>query len=167
MRKATLLAYIALYASVSMAYAAQAPEDCARLPQIVIKAALRDFPNSHVVTRDDLFGDDREIWSKSHGSQCPGWAAGTFRPGSHQYAVSIVQSSAVGLEQALVLVDALHVERQPLVLVPMQTVARASVVRRMPAGKSKVDAVVFEALEAGYTVFSWDGSKFQSEIPEE
>lgn len=165
-----MLKQVFLALSLLQAFAAsaeQAADGCARLPRSVADRALKDFPKAHVVTQHDLHGDDQALWAAAYGGACPGWTSGTFRPGSRQYAVSIVDSSVGGLAQALLLVDVSHADRKPLVLSPMQQVAQVSVVRRLPGERGRLDAVIYEAMEAGTMVFSWAGREFRSEVTSE
>jgi len=153
-----------LLCACAAAYAQQPAQKCAQLPGHVAAMLRKQFPASHVVTRNDLYGDDQALWARAYGDACPGWVSGTFKPGSRQYAITLVEGSADRLRQALVLVDASPAHPQSWVLMPMEHVARASVVRRLPGKKSMPDSVIFEAIEAGALTYSWVGDKFERQV---
>lgn len=166
MKKLGFLSLLPLFASLS-AHATPPPTSCAQLPSRAASAVLKNFPMAHVVTTSDLTREDQEIWLKNYGSACPGWVSGAFKPGSTQYAITVVQASAQTLAQALVLIDATQTDRKPFVLSPMQDVAQVSVVRRQPGNRSRPDSVVYEAIEADHILFSWTGDGFETQLPAE
>ncbi len=75
---------------------AQNSNSCAEtdLPSPVIDLIKAKFPGWRPEQLSDLHSDDRQIWIKAHGNQCPGTAVGHFEsPDRLSYAALLVPQS--------------------------------------------------------------------------
>lgn len=69
-RSLPLCAILFFLSSVSVGFAA--PQDGCSLPADLHEELAGQYPNAHVVSLADLVPDDKTLFQKEHGSDCPG-----------------------------------------------------------------------------------------------
>ena len=78
MRSGSLPVWAILFLMSAVRIAIAAPQDGCSLPGDLREGIARQYPNVHVVTLPDLAQDDKSLFQKEHGSDCPGLTSVNF-----------------------------------------------------------------------------------------
>lgn len=141
-----------------------------------LNAALKiRFSGWSVLRLSDLGQDDRSLWTKAHGRDCPGVAKGNFsRNGSPQYAILLKSGVLPSLRIQLLYAAQDASGNFQFLSVLKQHVDRLSVVYAGPPGryshpeddKDSVrvtsDVIILETIESGATAYYLDKGSFKS-----
>lgn len=129
----------------------------------------KSYPGWKVVHTGDLRPEDRDIWIKEHGSDCPGFFY--LQDSKKNYAVTIFKKSHQ-LKQALLIIDDSANSALIRTLSGPENVAYLSVISKAPSGdyvgldgkKAKITAmgILYEAIESGVVLYYKNGKAYKS-----
>ncbi|GLQ87714.1 hypothetical protein [Dyella flagellata] len=132
----------------------------------------RSYSGWQVVSLEDLRAEDRDLWIKQHGTDCPGIFKAKLKSKAYKsYAVTIFKRDHE-LQQALLILNDGQGIHSISILSGPQEVAYLSVVSKAPPGKYvdvtgkkiavSLDSVLYEAIEAGSTLYYFRNGRFSS-----
>jgi len=163
-------ALLAMYVLVSVRVAVAAPAaDSCSLPQNLQLEVLNKYPGSRVVTVQDLAPDDRALFQKEHGNDCPGLTKIDFYgDGRPTLALVLIVGTGESVNAKLVVA---HESAQKWKAVLIDT-AKASIPVVWSQGPGKYEDVygekkiqatkpvsVFCEYNAWAIVFAWTGNR--------
>lgn len=133
------------------------------------------FPGSHIVTMNDLDGDEKKAWVARNANECPGIVHGAFGPSTQGYAVLLTRKTGeFQAIETLVFLQQHSGKHSVHVLSPSSNVtAHTSVLSIGPPGKyypvesgravkTQWPMVIYEAIGAGTTGYLYSGKKWHS-----
>ncbi len=165
----TALVILTLLALTTRAIAQSGACTSEALPGQVRSLLKRKYPGWKIVQSSDLRAEDQQLWRRSHDGECPGLVIGKFESDvEDSYAITLFRKSAQ-LEQLLVVVTPRHLAAKVHLLSVPSPVAYLSVISKWPPGtypdvdkhqvRIRREAISFEAIEAGATLYYYrDGS---------
>jgi hypothetical protein len=158
-------------------FAVAAPDPCqgGLLPKDLRNVIAKDSPGWRIVSVTDLRVDDKELWEKASGKQCPGIAIGQFHSKTQvSYAILLYRNEAGQMAERLLVARQVRAGRYDIQeLWPASQTAVLGVIHKEPPGeyvswdrnesvRVSTDVIVHEVLEAGATVYYWLADGFHS-----
>jgi len=162
---------------VGVANAQHGPSMCQdRLPEKLRSEITRKFPSSKIEETSDLAPEYREMWVKSHSSDCPGVAAGNYKgAGRSLFAVLLVSSDHDKPGAQLLVIDPTSSSRFLVLETVRIATASPNVIYTLPPGayadpeggqkvRIPYDGVVLEQLEVGSILYYYRAGSFHKLI---
>ncbi|HTV84463.1 MAG TPA: hypothetical protein VME63_03615 [Dyella sp.] len=130
----------------------------------------KNYPGWQVVRLEDLRSEDRDLWVKQHGIDCPGIFEAHLKSQTYKSFVLTIFKKNRELQQILLIVDEGKGSHPVTVLDGPRKVAYLSVVSKMSPGAYwgvdgrkvdvSLDSVLYEAIEAGSTLYYFRDGRF-------
>lgn len=135
----------------------------------------RDFPGWTIVRPDDLIDEDREAWTKVHGSACPGLVGGSFLPGAKKvYALTAFKRNGNETQQMVLVAVPLKGSYELEVVDKPSIVANLAVLSKVGPGDftntdgKKItvvrDSIFLEAIDSGTSIYHYDHGRYAVDI---
>jgi hypothetical protein len=156
------------------------PTVCASsVPRSVEALVSKEFSSWKITDLADLIPDDRVIWERARPRECPGFVTGRFiDAGKDSHAALLLHRKGREVRQKLIVLE------PTLATYKIRTLWELAWDRDAPPGRvlvisrigpgthwnayrtvsvvTKLDSVALEAIEAGVTMFYWEGGTFLS-----
>jgi len=134
----------------------------------------KSYPGWKIVRLGDLRPEDRGIWVKGHGKDCPGIFYIQSKPWPRKKYVVTIFKKSKQLKQALLIISDDKNSALTNTLSKPESVAYLSVISKAPPGDyvgldgKKVDvataAILYEAIESGVVLYYPSGDGFKSMV---
>ena len=166
-----------LVVAALLVFAVAAPEPCrgGLLPPELRGLLAKNFTDWKIVTVADLRTDDRTLWEKVWGQECPGIALGHFHsPTQVSFALLLYRYEDGRLAERLLVARRASTGgyRVQNVMLPGQTDVLGVIHKGLPGEyhswdrsesvKITIDVIVHEVIEAGATAYYWRADGFHS-----